>query len=182
MCLETSVDTYVSISAADNGAQLTVVHVTRKWWFHETENSEAGEVLGLAESATQGCRLGTAMSVSLSSLALGSGWSPPGQSSSLGGGGDIRVRMEWMSPGNTMGREGIGQRDRKWWVCLLKILLTFATQWPGFLKSLRSWAPLQRVNFFNWTIFVCVFFIVIRLLQLCMGQCYELYVFKVFFF
>lgn len=58
------------------------------------------------------------------------------------------MRMEWMSPGNTMGREGIGQRDRKWWVCLLKILLTFATQWPGFLKSLRSWAPLQRVNFF----------------------------------
>lgn len=87
------------------------------------------------------------------------------------------VDEPWKYPG-----QGVGQRDRKWWVCLLKILLKFATKWPGFLKPLRGWAPLQCVNFFNWNIFVCVFFIVIGSLQLCMGQYYNLHIFKVIFF
>lgn len=38
------------------GTQLKLACVTRKWLFHETESLEAGEVLGLAESASQGCR------------------------------------------------------------------------------------------------------------------------------
>lgn len=50
----------VSIAAPDNGAHADW-RETRKWLFHETESLEVGAVLGLAESASQGCRRGAAV-------------------------------------------------------------------------------------------------------------------------